>query len=68
LYSICAVLDKKMRLELDPDDQDQINVGEATCPDDGDTLTFWHDMKCAKCDHSTKLYCPTCMRHWRIVD
>ena len=36
------------------------------CPECGNKLTFWHDMKCQLCDQKLISFCPQCERHLKL--
>ena len=48
--------------------QEKVNDYGGKCQVCDDVLTFWHDIRCAKCDQRLVMWCPTCQIHRDFSD
>jgi len=51
-------------MSFDIDEEEKL-IGDykGICPKCGTVMTFWHDIRCMKCDQRFVNWCPKCLDH-----
>lgn len=56
-----------MKFKTIENDETKIDDYQGECPQCSGKTTFYHDMKCKKCNQTTITWCPQCERHVEMM-